>query len=328
MQLIINSFGSYLHVKESCFELKVDDKKRKISSKKVDSILIATKAGLSTDAINLALKNNIEIQFLNEYGQPVGKIWHIKLGSTTAIRRKQLEIAGNKEGTDLVKKFIIAKLENMVSHLEDLAKRRNAEKAKITDNYILGIKKFVSKINLTEGKIDDIRNTLMSYEGNAGRNYYKALSYLVPDRYPFKGRSSRPAEDEFNCLLNYGYGVLYSKVEKACLIAGLDPYVGILHTDNYNKTSFVFDVIEKYRHLIDRLVMKLLGQKKVNKSYFDEISGGLTLNQEGRKFFIKNLNEYFDEIVTHIDRPMRRNNIIQADMHKVANSLIETKEVE
>jgi len=101
-----------------------------------------------------------------------------------------------------------------------------------------------------------------------------------------------------------------------------------LHTDNYNKTSFVFDVIEKYRNLIDRLVMKLLGQKKVNKSYFDEISGGLTLNQEGRKFFIKNLNEYFDEIVTHIDRPMRRNNIIQADMHKVANSLIETKEVE
>src|SRR6056297_3643266 len=103
MQLIINSFGSYLHVKESCFELKIEDKKEKISTKKVDSILIATKAGLSTDAINLALKNNIEIQFLDEYGQPTGKIWHSKLGSTTAIRRRQLKIVENKDGTELVK---------------------------------------------------------------------------------------------------------------------------------------------------------------------------------------------------------------------------------
>lgn len=325
MQLVINTFGSYLHVKESCFELKIEDKKKKISTKKVDSILIATKAGLSTDAINLALKNNIEIQFLDEYGQPAGKIWHIKLGSTTAIRRRQLEIADNEEGTKLIKEFMITKLENMISHLKDLGQRRDAEKAKVTENYIDDIKEFIDKIKLTDGIIDDIRNTLMSYEGNAGRKYYEALSYLVPDRYPFKGRSSRPAEDEFNCLLNYGYGVLYSKVEKACLIAGLDPYVGILHTDNYNKTSFVFDVIEMYRHLIDRLVMKLLGQKKVNKSYFAEIPGGLTLNESGRKFFIQNLNEYFNEMITHNDRPMRRDNIIQADMHRLANRLIEAE---
>jgi len=326
MQLVINSFGSYLHVKESCFELKAEGKKRKISIQKIDSILIATKAGLSTDAINLALKNNIEIQFLDEYGQPAGKIWHSKLGSTTAIRRRQLEIAENEEGTELVKKFITDKLDNMVSHLEDLANRRDAEKAEVIENYTESIKEFINKIELTEGIIDDVRNTLMSYEGNAGRKYYEALSYLVPERYSFKGRNYRPAEDEFNCLLNYGYGVLYSKAEKACIIAGLDPYVGILHTDNYNKLSFVFDVIERYRHLIDRLVMKLLGQKKVNKSYFDEVPGGLTLNEDGRKFFIKNLNEYFNEMVSHNDRPMRRNNIIQADMHRLANSLIETEE--
>jgi hypothetical protein len=35
-------------------------------------------------------------------------------------------------------------------------------------------------------------------------------------------------------MLNYGHGVLYSMVEKACIIAGLDPYIGVLHTDNYN----------------------------------------------------------------------------------------------
>jgi len=223
MQLVINSFGSYLHVKENCFELKIEDKKEKISTKKVDSILIATKAGLSTDAINLALKNNIEIQFLDEYGQPTGKIWHSKLGSTTAIRRRQLKIVENKDGTELVKGFIINKLENMVSHLKDLAHRRDSEKSKVIEGYINDIKEYLSKIKLLKGIIDDVRNILMSYEGNAGRKYFEVLSYLVPARYSFEGRSSRPAEDEFNCLLNYGYGVLYSKVEKACLIAGIDP---------------------------------------------------------------------------------------------------------
>ena len=35
-------------------------------------------------------------------------------------------------------------------------------------------------------------------------------------------------------------------VEKAYIIAGLDQYIGFLHTDNYNKKSLVFDVIELF----------------------------------------------------------------------------------
>ena len=45
----------------------------------------------------------------------------------------------------------------------------------------------------------------------------------------------------------YAYGVLYGLVEKACIVAGLDPFVGFLHTDNYNKTSLVFHLIEPFR---------------------------------------------------------------------------------
>ena len=69
----------------------------------------------------------------------------------------------------------------------------------------------------------------------------------MPERYKFESRSRNPTKGEFNVLLNYGYGVLYSMVEKAYIIAGLDPYIGFLHTDNYNKKSRVFDVIELFR---------------------------------------------------------------------------------
>jgi len=325
MQLVVNTYGSYLHRDKGCFELKTEEKKTKISTKKVDSILITTGAAVSSDAIKLALDNNIEIQFLDQHGRSVGKVWHSKLGSTTYIRRRQLEIAETEEGTRLVKELALRKVSNCIDHLYDLGIKRSAKKQDYINDLIEGMEELKHRLNKVTGIINKVRNRIMGYEGNIGRKYFKGLSYLMPDRYQFSGRSFRPAEDEFNCLLNYGYGVLYSKVEKACIIAGLDPYVGILHTDGYNKKSFVFDVIEPYRHHIDRIVMKLFSRKKVRKAYFDEIHGGFTLNEDGKKLLIKDLNEYFDQRIRYDGRDIKVEDTIQYDLHKIANRLIEDK---
>lgn len=322
MQLIINTYGSYLHVVQSSFEIRTEDDKRRISAKKVDSILITTGAAISTDAVKLALENNIEIQFLDEFGGSIGKVWHSRLGSTTFIRRRQLEITSTVEGTKIIKALMTAKTDNMIKHLSDLGIKRNQPKQDYINNKITDIETLKKKLLKVEGVIDDVRYSLMGYEGNISRKYFAALSYLLPDRYQFSGRSFRPAQDEFNCMLNYGYGVLYSKVEKALIIAGLDPYVGILHTDGYNKKSFVFDFIEPYRHYIDRVVMKLFSRKQVKKSSFDKISGGLTLNDEGKKILLLDLNEYFASKVRYKRRQITVENTIQFDAHNLANRII------
>jgi hypothetical protein len=70
----------------------------------------------------------------------------------------------------------------------------------------------------------------------------------------FESRSRQPAADAFNAMLNYSCGILYSLVEKACILAGLEPFVGFLHTDNYNKKSLVYDLIEQ-------AILLLRGQK-------------------------------------------------------------------
>ncbi len=322
MQLIINTYGSYLHVVQNSFEIKTDEDKKRISAKKVDSILITTGAAISTDAVKLALENNIEIQFLDEFGGSLGKVWHPRLGSTTYIRRRQLEIASTREGTKVIKELMLAKTDNMVKHLFDLGIKRNQEKQDFINEIIKGIKVIKNKMKKVDGLIDEVRNSLMGYEGNISRKYFGCLSYLLPDRYQFNGRSFRPAEDEFNCLLNYGYGVLYGKVEKALIIAGLDPYVGILHTDGYNKKSFVFDFIEPYRHYIDRIVMKLFSRKKVNMSCFDKIRGGLTLNDEGKKLLLTSLSEYFQSKTRYKGRQIAIEDTIQYDAHNLANRMI------
>jgi CRISPR-associated protein Cas1 len=81
MQLEINTQGSYLRKKEGNFLVKTDDQAFEVSAKKVQTIMITTSAFLSTDAIKLAMDKNIDVIFLDEFGDPFGRVWHSKLGS-------------------------------------------------------------------------------------------------------------------------------------------------------------------------------------------------------------------------------------------------------
>ena len=321
MQLVINTRGSYLKKQNNCFLVKNDDKVFEVSEKKVDSILITTSATITTDAIKFAVENNIDIVFLDNFGDPYGRVWHSKLGSTTYIRRRQLEISDKKEGFQLAKAWIGTKIESQVQFLKDLKKNR-PEKNEEIETYISEIETLQADLAELEGLLDKKRHQIMGLEGMASRYYFEALSFLLPEKWRFSGRSRNPAKDEFNCLLNYGYGILYSKVEKACIIAGLDPYVGFNHTDDYNKKSLVFDLIEMYRVYIDRTVFYLFSKKKVMESFFDKIPNGMTLNKEGKAVLIQAVNETFEKEITYHGRNIKIGNTIQFDCHRIANKLI------
>jgi CRISPR-associated protein Cas1 len=321
MQLVINTFGSYLRKKEGNFLVKTDDQTFEVSAKKVQSIMITTSAYLSTDAIKLAMDNNIDVIFLDEFGDPFGRVWHSKLGSTTLIRRKQLEIANDERGLALAKEWVITKMENQIDFLKRL-KNSRPQKEEELEGYVSTLEEIRQKMEKLEGTIEEKRRNMMGLEGAAGKTYFDALNFVMPDRYKFNGRSRMPARDEFNCLLNYGYGVLYSMVEKGCIIAGLDPYVGIIHTDHYNKKSLVFDLIEMFRHLADETVVYMFSQRKIKQEYFDEIKNGLTLNKEGKAALISDLNENLEKGVRYRGRNIKNRDIIQFECHRIANSLI------
>ncbi|RME55277.1 MAG: CRISPR-associated endonuclease Cas1, partial [Caldilineae bacterium] len=75
------------------------------------------------------------------------------------------------------------------------------------------------------------------------------------------GRRTQGASDPFNSALNYGYGILYSQVERALVLAGLDPYAGFLHTDRPGKTALVYDLVEEFRQsVVDRTVMAVFNR--------------------------------------------------------------------
>tara|TARA_R110002126_G_scaffold129726_1_gene272693 strand:+ start:18441 stop:19382 length:942 start_codon:yes stop_codon:yes gene_type:complete len=300
--------------------------KKKIPPKKVSGIVLDRGTTLTYEVVKVALSHNIDIVFTAGDGAPIGRVWHSKLGSTTKIRKRQLQASLNEEAIHWIKQWISDKIQNQMEFIKDLKKHR-ATKATEIEGALQKLENQQQNVEKLEGEtILDIADSLRGHEGTAGRVYFQLLSSLLSKEYQFKGRSFRPAEDPYNAFLNYGYGILYSRIEKCIMIAGLDPYVGFLHRDDYNQTSFVFDFIEPYRPFVDLTVYRLFSGKKVNQDHYKEITNGIGLKKEGKKLIVEHFIQRFDvDKIRYRGRNQTRMNAIQQDAHTFANELISLK---
>ncbi len=321
MQIVINTRGAYIQKKDNNFQIKVDNKKSEFSPRKVSSILITTSAAISTDAIYLAIENNIEIILLDYGGKPFGRVWHCRPGSTNRIRRLQLYLDRHPLGIRMVKEWLTQKLQLRSSFIKMLKKRRK-DSQDIFLPAVSDLEKGIEALSKVSGMPSVVRNTVMTIEGRSGINYFKALSMVMPSGYRFSGRSKHPARDPFNAMLNYAYGVLYSKMESACVIAGLDPYVGILHTDSYNKLSLVYDIIEMFRPWVEETTVYMFTGRKVSEDFFRETKNGIMLDKPGKQALIVELNDMFEKSERYRRRNMKRTNIIKAECHRFANLIL------
>ena len=115
--------------------------------------------------------------------------------------------------------------------------------------------------------------------------------------------------------------------------AGLDPFVGFLHTDDYNKRSLVFDMIEPFRILGDRTTVLIITGRRAKREIFREIPGGMELSPEGRPALMESFNKRLDRTVRYPVqgkqdaekkkyRKIAQRAVIQHEAHALANSLL------
>ena len=325
MKLVLTSYGTSIRRRGTCFLIKHREKVTEISAKKVEAIIIANAAFLSTGAIKLATEHNIDIVLLSSSGQPFARIWQPQLGSTTRIRRRQLELIDTSEALSLVISWIGEKIMNQSTFLQKLQYRRKQKLSELSTKIRL-LEKYYDNLQQLTGTISELRGTIQGIEGSAGRCYFQALSLVMPKAYQFNGRSRNPARDPFNCMLNYAYGILYSMAEKACIVSGLDPYIGFMHTDNYNKPSLVLDLIEPLRIYAEEPVVYLFTGKRVRKDFFTPIRGGVILNQDGKKILLERLSQHMEETLRFNRRNIKRKNIIQYRCQQLVSTLLNRKE--
>ena len=319
MELVITTPGTMLKQRDGIFLLTVGEVRKEISPSKLSRIVISPSTAITGQAVILAQEHNIDLVMLDKFGEPVGRFWHSKLGRVAVLRRRQLEAAGEPLGIGIVSGLVGTKLTNQANFLKALAQKRPAIKAEMWDGAerIRELRLKIEKIE-PEYTVEEKRNSIMGFEGAAGRIYFENLAGIMPSAFRFGGRSRRPARDPFNAALNYCYGILYSRVEQACILAGLDPFVGFLHTDNYGQMSFVFDLIEPFRIYAEQTCVALFTGRHVKEEFFDRSEHAVTLNEKGKPVVVSAINDHLEQKIRYRRRTMRRFNVIRQEAHRIA----------
>ncbi len=329
MQIYINTIGVSLRVKDRMLSIrKPNEPKEKdqfVSLTKVKTICIIRGVSITTDVLLTAAECGVDIIFTERNGQPVARLWSGKFGSIATVRKNQLLFSQSNATTRWVREQLTEKINAQISLIVALAK---GDTEGIVSASVEKMR--AALVKLSEEVPDAIllahaATQLRANEAAAAKHYWRALSACLPPQYRFSSRSQHPANDMFNSMLNYAYGILYGKIETALIKAGIDPAIGIFHRDEYNRPVLVYDVIERFRPWADYVVAYLCRQEVVFIEFFDVKGVTFRLNDHGKRIVIQTLTDYFDEVTRYRNADLSRDTHIELFAHALATMFKEGK---
>ena len=295
MEIVINTYGTSVNRDNEGFVITTPDGRQRVPIEGVTALRVTNGAQLTSDAIMLAIEKEIEVIFMTRHGDALGRVWSPKYGSISTIRKGQLAFTYSIDALEWIKEVLAKKIDNQEALLL-MMKKKTVEEERYAEGVMRNLDRCKHRIESIEAEsLKDATPTLRGMEGIASRMYFKAMNAFIPEKYRFEERTQHPARDVANALLNYGYGILYSKVESCLIRAGIDPYVGVLHRDNYNRPVLVYDVIELFRVWVDYVVYSLIAQDVITEDYCStHADGSCWLEGLGRRVIIQSLNDYLD----------------------------------
>ncbi len=326
-ELHLTKYGQFLGKKSE--RLVIKEKKKTIKEEplfKVKRVIISSRGiSLSTDAIEECMKRGIQIDFLNFRNEPYAKISSPFLQGTVKTRRAQLIAYENQIGVKLARSFVSGKVQNQINLLKYMSKYRKKREPEIYNfmcERIEDVEKIAADMQTIIGNnIDEIRQDIMNLEAQAAKKYWQTIMKVLPEETKFSGRKTRGATDLVNSMLNYGYAILYSHVQGAIILAGLDPFAGFMHVDRAGRASLVLDFIEEFRQqVVDKTVFALVnrGSKLIIKE--DRLS-------KDTKYKLRNkLKKKLSSYQKYEGKKEKIKTIIQRQARHVATHLREERE--
>lgn len=178
-----------------------------------------------------------------------------------ALRRRQALASSDTRGVEIMRWLLARKIDGQADVLEALDHDAASD-----------VRRFVTTLE-TAGSLAALR----LIEARAALRYWQPWESVpipfarqdaakVPQHWQTFGsrtspltHSPRRATTPGNALLNYLYALLECEARIACLAVGLDPGIGLLHTDQSFRDSLVFDVMEAARPKVDQWLHGWLG---------------------------------------------------------------------
>ena len=266
----------------------------------LEGILSFSYAGASPALMGACAERNIDLCFLRPSGRFLARICGSSRGNVL-LRKTQYRVSETPaEALSIGKNMLIGKLYNARWVLE----RATRDHALSVDTARLKAASARLRASLETLEQAESTDALRGVEGDAAAEYFGVFNELIlngDEAFAFHGRSRRPPEDRMNALLSFAYALLANSCASALEAVGLDPYVGFVHGDRPGRTSLALDLMEELRPAFaDRFALFLVNTRLVSAQMFDiSGSGAVSLNEAGRKVFLKAWQERKKETLTH-----------------------------
>jgi CRISPR-associated protein Cas1 len=226
----------------------------------VERVVIVGNVGLTTPALKRLMHKGIDLVFVSMTGRYYGRV----VGELTphiTLRRAQYRLQAKLDFRQaLARRLVAGKLQ---SQLQLLQVRGEGVETTAHSALLADMQTYSAKAERAQ-----TANALRGIEGSGSARYFGGLRSLLAPSWSFKRRNRRPPRDPINVLLSLGYTLLTRAVESAVYTVGLDPYVGFLHADAYNRPSLALDLVEEFRVWVDALILDVCREEIVTPADF------------------------------------------------------------
>ena len=307
--LLVDKPGTFIGITSR--GVSISEKGKLIAQHHTDNLshVVVTGKGvsLSSNFINYCMERKIPIDFFDHHGKHIGSIMTPKYIQSTLWAKQ------STANLSLKNTLALSIIEGKVKNQNALLKYFN----KYHKNHAPGLQ---PKMEMMEQSIHDFmqwkRNArpdedefipkLMGKESQIAIHYWDCIREMIADdEVEFEHREHQGAKDLMNCMLNYGYAILYARVWQALLAAKLNPFDSLIHVRQEGKPTLVYDMVEIFRsQVVDRMVISL-----IQKGQEIEVRNGL-LTDKTRQLLVKSVMERLARYEKFQGEEMKMENII------------------
>jgi CRISPR-associated protein Cas1 len=166
---------------------------------------------------------------------------------------------------------------------------------------------------------------LMGLEGNLKQYYYQGFNVILPDDFPFEGRTRNPPTNEVNALISFGNSLCYTICLREIHKTQLNPTISYLHEPGARRFSLCLDISEIFKPLItDRLIFELVNTRQIKPKNFQKEAMRCLLTEEGAKVFLRSLEDKLSSTLKHkaLKRKISYRGLIRLEAYKIIKHIM------
>lgn len=272
---VVVSRSSKLDLKLGYMVIRDSEETIRVHISEISVLIIEnTASSITTALLNELTKQKIKVIFCDEKRNPSSELVSYYGCHDTSLKvRSQMEwqhISKQTVWTSIIEEKIKKQRDNLAFF--------QLKEYKLLDKYI------------DELEFNDETNR----EGHAAKVYFNAL---------FGKGFSRSDESPVNAMLDYGYSIILSCVNREIVANGYITQIGLFHDNMFNQFNLGCDIMEPFRTIIDRKVRGAIPNKfeKEEKRLILELLGEELIIDGKKQNLLNALKIYVKSVIAAIE---------------------------